>query len=140
MKILDYKYIIHELTIQLCKEYQAKNFNLSPSDNNFSNWHLDCLVQQKLATIVSRQNGRRILKFNVVDAIKEDRKQFKNIIECICYEETHDMFDHLIKEGEYIRIYNPDISSANKSHTHIDNEYRIIMTESSEIIKIEGDD
>jgi hypothetical protein len=44
------------------------------------------------------------------------------------------MFDHLIKEGEYIRIYNPEVSSANKSHTHINNEYRLIMTESSQII------
>ncbi len=74
------------------------------------------------------------MKFNVVDAKKEDREQFKNIIECICYEETHDMFDHLIKEGDYIRIYNPEVSSANKIHTHINNEYRLIMTENSEII------
>lgn len=56
------------------------------------------------------RNGRKILKFNVIDS-KGDQ------IECICYDETHDLFFPLIEEGKTIRIFNADISDANKKHT-----------------------
>lgn len=57
-----------------------------------------------------RKDGRKILKFNVVDQ-KGDQ------IECICYDETHDKFEPLIQEEKYIKITDADISMANKNHT-----------------------
>ncbi len=43
------------------------------------------------------RNGRKILKFNVVDEVGDN-------IECICYDETHDEFEPLISEDSYIKI------------------------------------
>jgi hypothetical protein len=40
------------------------------------------IVEKKMKTIVMN-NGRKILKFNVID-------EKGDIIECICYDETHD--------------------------------------------------
>ena len=50
-----------------------------------------------------------------MDAISENED--KSMIECICYEETHDKFDKIIKENGFFKIYNSDIVNANKTHT-----------------------
>jgi hypothetical protein len=60
-------------------------------------------------TIVMR-NGRKILKFNVVD-------QKGMQIECICYDETHDTFVDVIEEDTYFKITMAEITSANRNHT-----------------------
>ena len=72
------------------------------------------------------KNGRQILKFNVID-------QNGDQIECICYDETHDKFEHLIQDQGIIEITDADISRANKQHTQIKNDFRLIMKESSVI-------
>lgn len=74
-------------------------------------WAVTVRVDQKLNTIVMR-NGRKILKFNVAD-------KSGDLIECICYHETHDQFEPLIKEGSFVRIIDADIQPANKNHTSV---------------------
>ena len=56
------------------------------------------------------RNGRKILKFNVIDKNRDS-------IECICYDETHDMFEPKIYDGAVIEIIDADITRANKQHT-----------------------
>lgn len=59
----------------------------------------------------------------IVDKVKN------TLIECICYHETHDLFEPLIQEGNRYRIYNPEIKLANKLHTQVENDFRLIMQE-----------
>lgn len=58
------------------------------------------------------------------------------MIECICYHETHDLFEPIIKQGQLYRIYNPEIKFANKKFTQVNNDYRLIMKESVSDIKV----
>jgi len=81
------------------------------SETNDLAFHVIVKVEQKLNTI-KMGNGRRILKFNVVD-------QEGSQIECICYEETHDKFFSVIQEGKVLKIVQPDVNKANKQHTQI---------------------
>ena len=72
---------------------------MPPSDPNFEHFYVECKLQQKLETITMRSNGRKILKFNIVDYY-ETETDYKhgatNMIECICYDETHDTFDPIL--------------------------------------------
>ena len=68
------------------------------------------------------KNGRKILKFNVID---ENGDQ----IECICYDETHDQFEPVIEEESSLKISMAEITNANKQHTQIKNDFRLIMKE-----------
>ena len=51
---------------------------------------------EKLKTIVMK-NGRKIMKFNVVD-------EHGDHIECICYDETHDMFFDVVEEKKNLVV------------------------------------
>lgn len=72
------------------------------------------------------------MKFNIIDL---EQDQEKSIIECISYDETHDKFEPIITEGKCYRIYNPEITQANKKHTQVQNDYRLIMNKDVTDIK-----
>lgn len=126
------KVMIKELNTDLNDYYTEKNGALLPNSPDFEHFYIECRVQQKLETIVMRSNGRKILKFNIVDSIDEKADTPQNqtsMIECICYDETHDIFEPILNEGQCYRIYNPDIKFANKKHTQVQNDYRLIVKE-----------
>lgn len=63
---------IKDLTVSLRESLGSKGLKLA----------VTVRIDQKLNTIVMK-NGRKILKFNVAD-------KSGDLIECICYNETHD--------------------------------------------------
>ena len=137
------EYRIKDLTDELNAKLDEKNQGLVPTDDKFTHWSIECHVQQKFETIKMRTNGRRILKFNIVDMPDDDAKSSStayNMIECISYEETVDRFEPVVREGAYFRISNAEIARANKKHTQVKNDFRLIMTEHSKIEEVRLED
>ena len=69
------RYMVGELTEEIHKLYKKTNTDLKPVEEKFSHYHVDVLVVQKNETIVIRNTGRKILKFNVVDAKQVHEEQ-----------------------------------------------------------------
>lgn len=65
--MLGTKVAIKDLTTDLNDSYAEKNISLKPTDADFEHFYLECKVELKLETIVSKMNNRKILKFNVID-------------------------------------------------------------------------